>query len=63
MLSLKYVDLTVAESETRLEYPFYANQWDINGQALVNVHNNIALITYSSRGSRKPTTLTPGCRF
>ena len=42
ILSLKHVDLTVAQDQVRLEDPFNVNLWGIGGQALVDVHNRIA---------------------
>ncbi len=44
ILSLKHVDLTVAESEARFEDPFFVNQWNLSGKDLVDVHNQIAMI-------------------
>jgi hypothetical protein len=42
LLGLKHVDLTLAESEARLDDPFLANSWGLDGQPLVDVHNQIA---------------------
>lgn len=44
LLSLKHVDLTVSESQARFEDPFYANQWNLRGAALKDVHDTIAFI-------------------
>lgn len=42
LLGLKHADLKVAESETRLDDPFLANSWGLDGQPLVDVHNQVA---------------------
>lgn len=42
LLGLKHVDLTMAESEVRLDDPFLANTWGLDGQPLVDLHNQVA---------------------
>lgn len=42
LLGLKHVDLTLAESEVRLDDPFLANAWGLDGQPLVDIHNQVA---------------------
>lgn len=54
LLELKHVDLTLAEAEARLEDPFLANLWGLDGQPLVDIHNQVAelLTRAASAGSR-----------
>ena len=42
LLGLKHVDLTLVESEVRLDDPFLANAWGLDGQLLVDVHSQVA---------------------
>lgn len=50
LLGLKHVDLTLTESEARLDDPFLTNVWGLDGQPLVDVHNRVAdLLTNSVR--------------
>ena len=51
LLGLKHVDLTLTEAEARLDDPFLINVWGLDGQPLVDVHNQVAeLLTSAARG-------------
>ena len=51
LLGLKHVDLGVAESEARLDDPFLANSWGLDGQPLVDVHNQVAELLTRAAGA------------
>jgi hypothetical protein len=51
LLGLKHVDLTLAESEARLDDPFLANSWGLDGQPLVDVHNQVAELLARAAGA------------
>lgn len=51
LLGLKHVDLTVAKSETRLDDPFLVNSRGLDGQPLVDVHNQVAELLTQAAGA------------
>lgn len=59
LLRLKHVDLTMAESETRLDDPFLANSWGLDGQPLVDVHNQIAELLTRAAGAANQEQIQP----
>jgi hypothetical protein len=42
LLELKHVDMTLAESEVRFDDPFLVNVWGLDGQPLVDIHNQVS---------------------
>jgi hypothetical protein len=51
LLGLKHVDLTLTESEARLDDPFLTNSWGLNGQPLVDVHKQVAELLARAAGA------------
>ena len=51
LLGLKHVDLTMVESETRLDDPFLTNSWGLDGQPLVDIPNQVAELLTQAAGA------------
>jgi hypothetical protein len=51
LLGLKHVDLMLAGSEVRLDDPFLANSWGLDGQPLVDLHNQVAELLARTAGA------------